>query len=213
MRRSPRTAWLGVLVRLLCFGLAAPAFARAQTPADPPSAFMLEPGDVVKVAVWREKDLSGQFQVDEAGRLTLPMLGEVRTTGRQWSELRDTLLVMYQGQLKNPSVILTPLRRVQVLGEVTKPGQYLADPTLSLAGLVALAGGATPNGDLHRVRVVRGGKTLVQSASIESLLLQAGIHSNDQIFVDRRAWIERNGAFVASALISTASIVVALIRR
>jgi protein involved in polysaccharide export with SLBB domain len=100
-----------------------------------------------------------------------------------------------------------------VLGEVTKPGQYLADPTLSLAGLVALAGGATPNGDLRHVRVVRAGRVLVESASIESLLLKAEIHSNDQVFVDRRAWIERNGAFIASTIISTAGIVIALIRR
>jgi protein involved in polysaccharide export with SLBB domain len=115
--------------------------------------------------------------------------------------------------LKNPSVTLTPLRRVQVLGEVTKPGQYLADPTFSLAGLVALAGGATPNGDLRRVRVVRGGETIVRSASVESLLLQGGVRSNDQVFVDRRPWIERNGAIAASTLISTVSIIIALIRR
>jgi protein involved in polysaccharide export with SLBB domain len=141
------------------------------------------------------------------------MLGEMRAVGRPWPELRDSVLAEYHRQLRNPSVTLTPLRRVQVLGEVTKPGQFLADPTLSLAGLVALAGGATPNGDLRHVRVVRGGRVIVESASVESLLLQAGIHSNDQVFVDRRSWLERNGAFVASAIISTASIAVALIRR
>jgi hypothetical protein len=59
---------------------------------------------------------------------------------------------------------------------------------------------------------VRAGETVVRTTSVESLLLDAGVHSNDQVFVDRRAWIERNGAFVASALISTASILVALIR-
>jgi polysaccharide export outer membrane protein len=165
------------------------------------------------VYVWREGDLSGDFPVDEVGRVTLPMLGVVKVEGLQWYALRDSLLSLYSRQLRNPSVMLTPLRRVQVLGEVPKPGNYLADPTLSLAGLVALAGGATAGGDLHRVRVVRGGKTIVKSASVESILLTADVRSNDQIFVDRRAWIERNGAFVASALISTAGILVALIRR
>ena len=175
--------------------------------------FSLEPGDVVKVTVWREKDLTGQFEVDETGRLTLPMLGPMRVLGRPWHALRDSLLTEYGRQLRNPSVVLTPLRRVQVLGEVTKPGQYLADPTLSLAGLVALAGGATPQGDLRRIRVVRKGRTIIASAAIETLLLDSGVHSNDQIFVGRRPWLERNGAFLASALISTASIVIALIQR
>ena len=106
--------------------------------------------------------------------------------GRPWDALRDSLIAEYQAQLKNPSIILTPLRRVQVLGEVTRPGQYLADPTLSLAGLIALAGGATADGDLHRVRVVRAfGQTIIKSASIEGLLLHGGVHSDDQVFVDR----------------------------
>jgi protein involved in polysaccharide export with SLBB domain len=141
------------------------------------------------------------------------MLGPIKVVGRAWDALRDSLLGEYQRQLKNPSVTLTPRRRVLVLGEVAKPGPYFVDPTLSLAGIVAQSGGATPNGDLRRVRVVRNGETVVKSASIEHLLLPGGVHSNDQIFVDRRAWIERNGAFVASAIISTAGIFIALIRR
>lgn len=188
----------------------------AQMQTAPPPAettFRLEPGDVVKVAIWREKDLACECRVDERGQLVVPMLGVVAATTMPWDVLRDSLLFLYQRELKNPSVTLTPLRRVQVLGEVSKPGNYLADPTLSLAGLVALAGGATPNGDLRRVRVVRGSQVVVESTSIESLLLQAGVHSNDQIFVDRRSWVERNGAFIASAVISTAGILVALIQR
>ncbi len=208
MRLLRPLSWLASLAILV---LLQPA-ARGQAPAgvDPP--FSLEPGDVVNVAVWREPDLAGQFIVDEHGRLTLPMLGVIHVIDRPWDDLRDSLVAEYQRQLKNPSVTLTPLRRVQVLGEVSRPGQYLADPTLSLAGLVALAGGATFNGDLHRVRVVRAGKTIVKSASVESLLLRAPIHSDDQVFVDRRAWIERNGAFVASALISTAGIIITIIQ-
>ena len=187
--------------------------AAAPVGAPAPARFTLEPGDVVKVVVWREKDLACDCRVDEAGRLTLPLLGIRVVSGIPWEDLRDTLLTQYGRELRNPSVTVTPMRRVQVLGEVTKPGVYLADPTVSLAGLVALAGGATPNGDLHRIRVVRAGQTIVKSTSVESLLLDAGVHSNDQVFVDRRAWLERNGAFVASALLSTASILVALIRR
>ena len=196
-----------------CFASVSATAGRAQTGSDTPPTFSLGRGDVLRVSVWRELDLSGDFTVDEVGRVTLPMLGVVKVQDLQWYTLRDSLLSMYSHQLRNPSVTLTPMRRVQVLGEVARPGNYLADPTLSLAGLVALAGGATPGGDLHRVRVIRGGKTIVKSASVESLLLNADVRSNDQIFVDRRAWIERNGAFVASVLLSSAGLLVALIRR
>lgn len=208
-----RLARLAVCLILGSFALATLAGTAAAQSADLDEAITLGPGDVVQVAVWREKDLAGKFTVDEEGRLTLPMIGVVPVLNRPWAALRDSLIGEYQRQLRNPSVTLTPLRRVQVLGEVTKPGQYLADPTLSLAGLVALAGGATPNGDLHRVRVVRNGKTIVQSASIESLLLRSGVQSGDQVFVDRRSWLERNGAVVASTVISTAGIIITILRR
>jgi polysaccharide export outer membrane protein len=191
--------------------VAARSSAAQQSSAD--SALRLEPGDVVRTLIWREKDLSNDFKVDEKGRLTLPMLGVVNVIGRPWDQLRDSLIAEYQKQLRNPSITLTPLRRVQVLGEVTKPGQYLADPTLSLAGLVALAGGATPTGDLRRVRVVRNGQLIVKSASVESLLLQAGVHSNDQVFVDRRPWVERNGALISSTLLSAAGILITILHR
>lgn len=206
---------LTLALLLTCLGSAT---SRAQSRAVPPDtmaqyAFTLEPGDVVQVNVWREPDLNGNFEVDQTGRLTLPMLGARQVAGLPWPTLRDSLLSGYALQLKNPSVILTPLRRVQVLGEVTRPGQYFADPTLSIAGLVALAGGATPEGDLRRVRVVRNGRTIIPSESIETLVLGSGVLSNDQVFVGKRPWLERNGAFLASAIISTTSIVITLIRQ
>lgn len=191
-----------------------PALLCAQSVATGDTTFTLEPGDVIQVTVWREKDLTGKFAVDERGRVVLPMIGMLTVTDRPWTAVRDSLLEEYQRQLRNPSVTLTPLRRVQVLGQVTKPGQYFADPTVSLAGLVALAGGATPEGDLRHVRVVRNGKTIVNSTPIESLVLQTGaVHSDDQIFVDRQGWLARNGAITASILVSAAGILVTIILR
>lgn len=174
-------------------------------------AFNLGPGDVVKVKIWREKDLDGEFQVDETGRLTLPLLGAVTVTGMPWAVLRDSLQTLYRRELKAPAVSLTPFRRVYVLGEVTKPGLYLADPTISVAGVVAMAGGATNLGDMHRLRVMRAGKVVIDKGAIEGQLL-SGVQSDDQIFVDQRSWFSRNSTFIASAAISVASIVVALLR-
>lgn len=186
------------------------AHVETRNPRSP--SFSLEPGDLVGVEVWREKDLACDCRVDEHGRLTLPLLGTFDVVGRPWDLVRDSLLSRYSTELRNPSVVLTPLRRVQVLGEVTKPGQYWADPTLSLAGLVALAGGASPKGDLRRVRVVRDGRTIVKAASVESLTSRLDFHSNDQVFVGGRPWLEQNGALVASTVLSAAGIMVALIR-
>jgi polysaccharide export outer membrane protein len=207
--RRARRSRLWIVRALAVFLLAAPA--GGQT-ASTPEGFSLGPGDVVRVRIWREPSLDGDFQVDERGRLTLPLLGSRPVTGMAWPELRDSLLTDYRRELKAPSVTLTPLRRVYVLGEVSRPGLYLADPTLSLAGIVALAGGASPAGDLNRLRVVRRGQTIIEHAAIADALVQADIRSEDQVFVDRRNWFALNSTFVASAAISVASIIISLVR-
>lgn len=195
---------------LLCLALL-PAVVRAQGPAVAPEGFTLGPGDVVRVKIWREKALDGEFQVDETGRLTLPLLGTQVVTGVPWAQLHDSLLAAYRKELRAPAVTLIPLRRVYVLGEVTKPGLYLADPTLSLTGIVALAGGANPQGDLRKVRLVRDGKVVSNDASLGGD--QTVVRSGDQVFVDQRGWFDRNSTFVASAAISLASIIITFVRR
>jgi len=172
----------------------------------------LRPGDVVQIQIWREEDLSGDFPVNESGTVVLPLLGERPVVGVPFEQLRASLMADYREQLRNPSITITPLRRVYVLGEVQKPGLYAVDPTITLAGAVALAQGATPTGDLRRLRIVRDGHVLHQRISSESSLSTADVRSGDQIFVERRSWFDRNSTFVVSALLSLTSIVVALTR-
>ncbi len=172
----------------------------------------LQPGDVVVVEVWREEDLSGQFLVDEKGSVTLPLLGVRNVVGLSFEALRDELLGAYRAELRNPSVTVTPMRRVYVFGEVHEPGLYTVDPTVSLAGAVALAGGANPQGDIRRMRVVRDGQVVLRGVPGEAALASVDIKSGDQIFVGRRSWFERNSTFLVSAMLSVASIVISLAR-
>ena len=126
----------------------------------------LVPGDFLRVLVWREEDLSGEFQVDQNGNLVLPLLGEVSVEERGWDEVRDWLLQEYGKELRNPSIELTPLRSVYVLGEVNLPGRYNIDPTNdNLAGAVSLAGGVTLNGDMRNMRIVRDGGVILEVGS------------------------------------------------
>ncbi len=179
-----------------------------------PGEETLNEGDVLKVSIWREPDLSGEFQIDEYGVVTLPLLGKKNVLHKSISEIRDGLIVEYAVQLRNPSITITPLRRVYVLGEVAKPGLYAVDPTITLAGIVAIAGGATPNGSIERLRILRGGKEVLKRVPVGSSLASVNIRSEDQIFVDRRSWLDRNnGAIVSSGLSVAATILVTLLLR
>lgn len=198
-----------IIILSLSPGGSVPGVAQSREPA----AVSLAPGDVLRVQIWREEDLSGEFPVDERGTVTLPMLGEYRVAGIPLAEIRTRLIEAYRVQLRNPSIEITPLRRIHVLGEVNKPDLYEVDPTISIAGVVALAGGATSNGDLGKIRVVRDGAVIRQRIAAESALSGADVRSGDQIFVGRRSWFERNSTFVVSTVLSLTAVVIGLLQR
>jgi protein involved in polysaccharide export with SLBB domain len=189
----------------------APAAAAAQAPDT--SVVTLRPGDLVRVQIYRETDLNGEFLVDQDGVVVLPLVGPQVVTGLPMRELRDRLVAAYREHLRNPSINITPLRRVNVLGEVQRPGVYAVDPTVSVADAVSMAGGATPMGDLRRIRIIRGGETLRDRVGAAETLRAIDIHSGDQVLVDRRSWFERNSTFVVSTVLSVTSIIIALVSK
>lgn len=207
MRRALSLLFL-FLLALLLPGTAA---AQADTIQGAQNEITLNPGDVVRVQVYREEELNGDFLVDEEGLVVLPLIGERRVTGIPVRRLRSELTEAYRVHLRNPSINITPLRRINVLGEVNKPGLYPIDPTVSLAGAVATAGGATSTGDLGRIRIVRGNQVIRQRVGVAMTLEAASIRSGDQIIVDRRSWFDRNSTFLVSALLSVTSIVTTII--
>ncbi|HEY0035223.1 MAG TPA: polysaccharide biosynthesis/export family protein [Longimicrobium sp.] len=202
------------LVAALALGHApAPAQTQTptQTPAQPPaqtsaasadSLYALRPGDILQIRIWREPDLSGDFQVDPNGVVTLPKLGERHVAGVPLGELRDRLLAEYRVSLRNPSITFTPLRRVQVLGHVTRPGIFNVDPTLTLTGVLALAGGANPAGDVRRINLVRDGQVVRERVTEGATLQTLDVRSGDQLFVGERSWFDRNSGVLIGALIS-----------
>jgi len=170
------------------------------------------PGDLISVQIVGEKDLTGQFLVDDRGVAVLPLLGARAVTGAPWPQVRDSLLAAYARELRLPSVQLVPLRRVTVLGHVNLAGMHMLDPHVTLAGAIGVAQGASPDGDLRRIRVVRDGATLVDGAALEASFASLGIRSGDQIFVGRRGWWDRNSGTVVGALISAVALLVTVTR-
>jgi polysaccharide export outer membrane protein len=170
-----------------------PAAAAVVTPA---TAFdsPLMPGDSVRVLIWQEPDLSGTFRVDENSVLTLPMLGPRRVAGLTAAQLREQLMADYSTQLRNPSIDVTVLRRVSVLGAVRQPGLYEVDPTMRVSDVIAMAGGVAPDGSAKNIKVVRGG---AEVAKVELTgPIGASVRSGDQIVVGERGWLAKNERYV-----------------
>lgn len=212
VRTLPAFLGIGtVAVALLAAPAAGQSGADEATLPDPATVTLM-PGDGLQIGIWREPDLSGEFIVDEHGNVTLPLLGTVYVAGIPIDTVRAQLIDAYQVDLRNPSITIRPLRRIYVLGDVNRPGLQALDPTLSLAGAVAIAGGSSPLGDLRRLTIIRDGRELGTNLGPEMDLVSVGIMSGDQIFVGRRSWWERNAPFVTSTVLGVAGIVVAILR-
>lgn len=175
------------------------------------SRIVLYPGDLIRVQVYREQELNGEFLVDEEGRAVLPLIGEQRVAGVPIRELRTQLVEAYRQHLRNPSISITPLRRITVIGEVVRPGLLVVDPTVSLAAAIGMAGGATPDGDMRRVNIVRDGRVFRDQVGMGETLSGADIRSGDQIIVQQRSWFSRNSTFLVSALLTLASVISSIV--
>ncbi len=185
--------------------------ARAQnTPlAGAETANSLLPGDLIRVAIWREESVSGDFTVDERGSVVLPLIGPKMVLGISPDSLRSQLIAEYARFLVNPAVNITLLRRINVMGEVRVPGLYAVDATNSVADLIAKAQGVTQEGDAEDIVLVREGRS--QSITGMVSLQGAGIKSGDQIVVGKRSWWGRNFSSFVSVISVLTNIAVAVI--
>jgi polysaccharide export outer membrane protein len=171
---------------------------------------LLRPGDVLKLNVWREPDWSGEFAVNEAGVAVLPRLGAIQVTTMSADSLRRFLVDSLGRFLRNPSIEVTPLRRVQILGAVRTPGLYPVPATVSVGDAVGLAGGATPQGKADRVVLRRGGERLQVNLSRDTPLSNTPIRTGDELFVPQRSWVSRNMGLVTAGLSAATSVFIAL---
>jgi protein involved in polysaccharide export with SLBB domain len=171
----------------------------------------LQVGDVVKVEIWREKDLSGEFQIPENGVVVLPKIGEWKVTERAPEELKSALVAEYHKYLRNPSINITFLRRVNVLGAVKEPGVFPVDETMTIANVLALAGGTTPMGKPDEVQLFRKGEKLVTRITQQTRVSDLALQSGDQLYVPERSWMARNTGVVAAVISGMVSVAVAII--
>jgi polysaccharide biosynthesis/export protein len=173
---------------------------------------VVRPGDRVRLKVWREPDLSGEFVVDEHGVVVLPKIGRLELRDVSTDSLRALLIDRYSASLRNPAVEVTVLRRVNVLGAVRNPGVYHVDPTTTVADVLALAGGVSPQGNQNRIDLLRQGQRQPVQLSGESRVADSPILSGDQLYIGERSWFDRHMAVIAASITGAAFIIAATVR-
>lgn len=109
-------------------------------------AYTLGNGDQLRVTVFGQPDLSGEFEVDGTGSFSMPLIGQVEALGLTTPELEHRIVEMLEGDyVLNPRVSaeVTNYRPYYILGEVNRPGEYPYNSGLTVVNAVAAAGGWT----------------------------------------------------------------------
>jgi polysaccharide biosynthesis/export protein len=136
-----------VLPLALTVTACAPGRGLAPLPPIASGVYRLGPGDQVRIITVGEDTLTGEFAVDDSGRIAVPMLGTMPAAGLSPEALGAVVAAALQrgGLVRAPSVSVEVIqyRPIFVLGEVNKPGEFPYQPGMTLLGAVALAGGFT----------------------------------------------------------------------
>lgn len=118
----------------------------ALPPGQSTDGYTLGSGDRVRITVYGQPELTGEFQVDGSGQLSYPLVGQVQAGGLTAKGLEQALIgKLKPNYLKNPSVSVEVLtyRPFYIVGEVRTPGSYPYVSGMTIINAVALAGGFT----------------------------------------------------------------------
>ncbi len=171
-------------------GLAFPGFTPTQT--DPwlqettLDEYRVDSGDRLRVTVFGQPDLSGEFAVDGSGQVGLPLILPLAARGMTTAEFgRAVEEALRERLLRNPSVSveITQYRPFFILGEVNQPGQYAYVNGMTVRTAAAIAGGFTYRASTSGVTITRRTTmgTFEGAASAE-----AGVMPGDTIVIKER---------------------------
>lgn len=139
--------------------------------APPVNRISLQAGDKIKLTVFGEEKISGEYELDPSGYLSLPLAGTVQAAGLSKIELEKAIAKhLKSNYMKDPKVTVDVVsyRPIYVLGEVQKPGEYPYKSGLNVMSAIAVAGGATYRASNSRVMIQRFGEQALHEYELEA---------------------------------------------
>lgn len=187
--RSVLLSGLGVVVWL---GAGACPVSAAQAPAtaavDEAPAYFVAPGDVLRIAVWKEPELSAEVFVRLDGMITVPLAGDVRASGKTTDQIATEVRTRLRAFLEMPQVTVTVTQAVSarfyVIGEVAVSGAFPLTGRITILQALALAGGFREFAKRERIVVIRERLGERKAIFFNFRDLEAGINLEQNIAVE-----------------------------
>jgi polysaccharide export outer membrane protein len=135
--------------------LAACGAARADEPI-----YAVKAGDVLAIAVWKEPDLtSNAVLVRPDGTFSVPLAGQIDARGKGVVELQSLITQRLKKYISDPVVTVSVQEvkgnKVYVIGQVTKPGEFVVNPSVNVMQALSMAGGTTAFASLNNIIILR----------------------------------------------------------
>lgn len=151
--------WLPLLALTLMMPLAGCATTRpAAYVVEPNGPYTLDTGDVVRVTVYGDQELSNTYRVSDSGAIAFPLVGQVQVRGQTTSVAASRLAgALANGYLRNPNVAVevSEYRPFFIQGAVRTSGQFSYVPNMTVRAAISTAGGYTETADRSQVTVYR----------------------------------------------------------
>jgi len=157
MKRMNYKNYIIAILVLLSFNVLA---ADNDTPAvNVDGQYVIGPGDVLSISVWKEEGMQLEVLVRPDGGITYPLAGEIQAGGLTTEALSDELVSKLKKYIPHPSVTVSVLQttsnKIYVVGKVNRPGEYLATGYMDVLQALTMAGGLTPYADPDDIKIIR----------------------------------------------------------
>lgn len=124
------------------------------------SPYQINAGDVLRIFVWNEEELSGEMMIDPQGQLSFPMVGAIDAAGLSTTQLGTAISEGLGNFLRDKPVVTVSImqvvgNKVFVLGRVARPGEFVMSTQMDVAQALALAGGLDEFAAENNIRILR----------------------------------------------------------
>ncbi len=133
--------------------------------------YHLGPGDHVRIQVYNDDSVSGEYAVGSNGHLSIPLVGDVEAAGLTTRQLERKIVARMKGKIaRDPkiNVQIVAYAPFYIYGEVKKAGEYPFRPGLTVADAIATAGGLTYRANEDRIYVRHAGTTANRAVTLDT---------------------------------------------
>lgn len=124
-----------------------------------PANYIIQPGDLLEVSVWREKDLQREVLVRPDGGINFPLVNEMMAAGNTLGQLRQALTEKLAKYVPDPVVTISIKQssgnKIYVVGKVKQPGEFVATRNMDVMQALSMAGGPTPFASVNNIKILR----------------------------------------------------------